>query len=473
MNQELPDTAPETSSARPKVKLWTPMLVVILVGLFSAFLVCQGMNTGSTIFVDEMGGSSAYAGLLAAAFSFAAVVSRIACGPIVDAYGRQGVMIVGAVVLVGGTVAVALSGYSPWLPLWRVIQGVGFAAVTTAAQTAAADIVPASRFGEGIGYAGLGQALAMAVGPAMAIGLITADPPTALFWALALVALLSLGAALAMNYERRPEKLPLTCAYRRRWERRRGRELQEQAVASEDGCIPAETGGRGGSSEASTSSSGALSASDPTEPQWETQGFWRRIFEFRALPGALVMFIGGSALGFAVYFVGVYGTHIGVLMPGMFFTFTAISMIVVRLKSGAFMDTMPALQVYGVTTLIGVFSFALLLVAGASVNEPIATALYWIAGIAYGIYIGVSVPLNQTVSVKCSPPARWGAATALYQVGVDAGIGVSVVLWGVLNDGFGYSASLIGVIILLAVSFVVAVLLYPSEEKKRASRTTE
>ena len=54
-----------------------------------------------------------------------------------------------------------------------------------ASATAAADVLPLSRLGEGIGYSGLGQAIAMSIGPALAIFLISTDVPENFYFGLA------------------------------------------------------------------------------------------------------------------------------------------------------------------------------------------------------------------------------------------------------------------------------------------------
>ncbi len=63
-----------------------------------------------------------------------------------------------------------------------------------------------------------------------------------------------------------------------------------------------------------------------------------RIFEKHALPGTLPMIVLSPAFGFAIFFVGLYGASLGVGNAGLFYTLSAVSMILVRLKSGAFMD---------------------------------------------------------------------------------------------------------------------------------------
>ena len=178
----------------------------------------QGLNSGTSVFIARMGGNTAFAGVLAAVFSAAAAAARIVCGPLVDRAGRLRVMVGGAALLLAGTLVPAGCSNDAVFVVCRIVQGVGFSAATTASATAAADVLPLSRLGEGIGYYGLGQALAMSVGPALALFLVNTDPAANLYLGLAVIAALGLVLAALCRYERNPSRLPATAAYRRLYE---------------------------------------------------------------------------------------------------------------------------------------------------------------------------------------------------------------------------------------------------------------
>lgn len=110
----------------------------------------------------------------------------------------------------------------------------GFGAATTAASTAAASVLPQERLGEGIGYHGLGQAIAMSIGPAFALYLVGADPSTNLYVGLALVGFAGLVIALNARYESKWQTLPSSSAYRIKMETR-------LELDSKDGQAPSST----------------------------------------------------------------------------------------------------------------------------------------------------------------------------------------------------------------------------------------
>lgn len=410
-------------------RLWSPLFVAIVAATLCCFMVGQGLNSGTSVFLARMGNTAAFAGALAAVFSASAAVARIVCGPLVDRAGRLRVMAAGAVLLLVGTLLPALNSNDIVFVVCRVVQGVGFSAATTASATAAADVLPRSRLGEGIGYYGLGQALAMSVGPALALLLVNTDPAANLYLGLAGMAALCVVLTAFCRYERNPSRLPATAAYRRLFEERERRAADRKNRRSASGAADA-------------------------EPTTEERGL-QRVFEPSALPGALPMLALSPAFGFGIFFAGLYGTTLGVGNPGLFYTLSALSMIAVRLKSKSFMDRVAPIKVFTASTACGLAGFALLLAAGAS------EIAYYAAGILYGACLGVSMPLNQSVAVKNTPPERWGAANALYLLASDIGIGIGSAVWGVVNDAAGFPVTICCVMGCILASWVVAWFSYP------------
>lgn len=410
-------------------KLWTPLFVFIVIMTLCCFVVGQGLNSGTSVYLDHLGMGATFSGILAAVFSGAAGVTRLACGPIIDNRGRVIVMVAGTVFLFVGTVLpVFVTGPAAFV-ICRVLQGIGFSAATTASATAASDVLPLSRLGEGIGYYGLGQALAMSIGPALALFLVNTNPPENLYLGLSAMAALAFVFALLCRYEKNPARLPESATYRKRFEARR--RAQEEAAAN-----------------ASTEGAAARG------------GFLRRFFEPRALPGMLPMLVLSPAFGFGIFFMGLYGTSLGFQNAGLFYTVSAISMIAVRLTSKAFMDVVAPIKIMAAAVACGIVGYVMIF------NAAHSELLFILAGLPYGICLGVALPLNQSVAVKNTPPERWGATNALYQLANDIGIGTASVIWGIVNDAAGFSVTIICVMCCIVASFAVAFFAYPKEKKR-------
>ncbi len=426
-------SAPQKQKAE---RLWSPLFIFIIIMTLCSFMVGQGLNSGTSVYLDHMGQGATLAGVLAAVFSASAAVARIACGPVIDNVGRVVVMLGGALFLLVGTILPAFVSNTAVLAVCRVLQGIGFSAATTASATAASDVLPLSRLGEGIGYYGLGQALAMSIGPVLALFLVNTDPAENLYLGMSAMAALAVVFTLLCRYEKNPSRLPETSSYRQRIER-----------------------GSGAGDAASAESAEPAEPAEPAAPV-KKEGFLKSFFEPRAVPGMLPMLVLSPAFGFGIFFMGLYGTSLGYAGAGLFYTVSAIAMIAVRLVSKAFMDRVAPFKIMAFTVLFGLIGFAMVFFAGQS------ELLFYAAGIPYGLCLGVAIPLNQSVAVKNTPAERWGAANAIYLLASDIGIGVASAVWGVVNDAAGFSVTIICAMCCVAASLVVAWFAYPGHGLK-------
>lgn len=423
-------SAPQKQKAE---RLWSPLFVFIIIMTLCSFMVGQGLNSGTSVYLDHMGQGATLAGVLAAVFSASAAVARIACGPVIDNVGRVVVMLGGALFLLVGTILPAFVSGTAVLAACRVLQGIGFSAATTASATAASDVLPLSRLGEGIGYYGLGQALAMSIGPALALFLVNTDPAENLYLGMSAMAALAVVFTLMCRYEKNPSRLPVTSSYRQRVERADG--------------------------SADATSAGRAKPAVPDGPA-KKEGLPKGFFEPRAVPGMLPMLVLSPAFGFGIFFMGLYGTSLGYAGAGLFYTVSAIAMIAVRLVSKAFMDRVAPFKIMAFTVLFGLIGFAMVFFAGQS------ELLFYAAGIPYGLCLGIAIPLNQSVAVKNTPAERWGAANAIYLLASDIGIGVSSAVWGIVNDAAGFSVTILCAMCCVAASLVVAWFAYPGHGLK-------
>ena len=419
-----------TSNPGGQPRLFSAVFIAIVGVALFAFVSGQGLNAGTSVYIDRVGGTATMAGISAAVFSAAAIAGRLVSGPLSDTRGRLLVMVTGGVFLLAGMVGAAFFGDLDVIMFWRALQGFGFSAVTTAAATAAADVLPIERLGEGIGYYGLGQALAMSVGPALAIALVATDPPSNLFSGFSLAAIAVLVCCAFCRYERHPELLPETATYR---------------ISKREG------------------------KGEGTAQGAAREGFLSAVFEPKALAGGIPFMVLSPAYGFGIFFVGLLGSSLGVGNAGVFYTLSAVSMIAIRLSSKAFMDRVLAIRLFAVAVAAGLVCYAMLFGTSLGVLEGAANdALFYAAGIFYGISIGMALPVNQTVAVKNSPSERWGAANGLFLLLMDVGIGFASVVWGITNDAFGFSFTLVCVMACIAASLIVAYVAYPPFAKRKA-----
>lgn len=389
------------------------------------FLVGQGSNAGTSVYLERMGLSMSLAGVGAMAFSLSAALARIVAGAMLDSKGRYPLLVAGAAIMLAGAIGPMLDAQGSLFIVWRVLQGMGFSIGTTAAATAAADVLPASRLGEGIGYYGLGQAVSMSIGPALAIFLVSSDAPESFYIALTVCSMGALALAICCRYERDPSSLPPTSEYRMRFE-------SGEPMVRPD----------------------APAASRPTS-------VLDAVLEPAALRGAVPMMLISVAYGFGIFFVGVFGETVGAGSSGMFFTVAAISMILVRLVSGRFMDKVAPIAVMGVAVACALVTYGVFLYCDVANGSAAVTALFYAAGLPYGVSLGISLPINQSVAVKLSSPSRWGAANGLFLLANDVAIGSASLIFGMTISTFGYALTFVIIIASVSLSFFVALAMYP------------
>src|SRR5581483_9465322 len=113
----------------------------------------------------------------------------------------------GGLIFVAPFAAYSWAGTLGQVALLRLVQGVGFGALTASATALAADLVPAARRGEGMGIFNAGSNAAQGFAPALGLGLYAAGGFGPVFLLGVAIALATLGCALPVR-ETRPRARP-------------------------------------------------------------------------------------------------------------------------------------------------------------------------------------------------------------------------------------------------------------------------
>lgn len=443
-----------------KDKLWSGTFILIIFLTFIGYMVNQGLNTGSTVYLSYIGETAGLAGIGAAVFSIAGGFARFFGGKTIDTKGRAKCVIAGMAIMVIFSI-LPIANYSGIaFVLIRLMQGIGFGISTTAIATAAADVLPLSRLNEGIGYSGLGQAIAMSMGPAFALTLVDMEPHSILFWGLFIISIVGFLVSFFLRYEKNPKILPENSTYRKRWEEMKRANAESTAVVVKE---PAQASATTAPKDARESITEKLDEDDIS-----IKG-WRKYIELSALPGAIPILLFCPCMGFMIYFGGLFGNTMGLGNVGLFFTFSAITMIVIRISSKAFMNTVPPIIIMGVAALAAFISYAIMVAVSLGTFGDASRTVFLATGILYGFSGGLATPINQAIAVGNSSATRWGAANATYFIAFDIGIGISSILWGALSDMFGFTFVLICIMVCIVVAWISAIFLYPKKKSRNAA----
>ena len=152
-------------------KLWTKNFALIIIINFLVFVNHIMVLSTFPFYVEKLGGTEAVAGLAATAFSFVAVLCRPFIGWMLDNGKRKAILFIGLIGLALMPVGYLFAQALALALLFRMLHGASLACSNTTSSTIATDVIPKSRFAEGMGMFGMATALATAVAPALGLAL--------------------------------------------------------------------------------------------------------------------------------------------------------------------------------------------------------------------------------------------------------------------------------------------------------------
>ena len=157
-------------------KLWTKNFMALVAANGLLFASFHFLLPTITLYAASLGATGMQIGLIGGIFGYSAIFIRLFTDTGVRAFGKKKCLVGGLVLCI-----LAALGYMSFkeidaLVFARVIHGLGFGLSTTFAAALAAEVIPASRRGEGVGYFGLGSTVAMAMAPALGLWLLSEGP---------------------------------------------------------------------------------------------------------------------------------------------------------------------------------------------------------------------------------------------------------------------------------------------------------
>lgn len=359
-------------------QLWTTNYILVCVTSLVYSFGFQFLLPVLPLYMKSFGGTDSDVGLIFGAYSVAGLASRMVAGWGIDRFGRKALFIIASLINLVGMPLYIIAASVYGLASLRLFHGLAIGVLTTVVPVLVADLVPSSRRGEGLGYYGLAQSLASAVGPGIAVWLIAVQglPLTGfnlLFTACTIIATLNLFIVLFVR-ETRPPQHGLKA-----W------------------------------------------------PRFK----WSMVFNMAAVPLMITLCFVTFAQGAVMSFVSLYLSTDNPANVGVYFMVSAITMIISRPVIGSLSDRMdrrymiiPLL----ITCAIGVSIFAV----SPSLPAAIAAAIVW------GIGFGSLNPTLLAYAVDLVKPSERGAALATVQSALDIGIGIGSMLLAYVAQIAGY-----------------------------------
>lgn len=316
-------------------------------------------------------------GIILSCYTVAALCIRPFSGYFLDSFARKPLYLMAYFIFMTMFAGYIIAGSLTLFIMFRIIQGVSFGMVTVGGNTVVIDIMPSSRRGEGLGYYGLSNNIAMAVGPMSGLFLHDAGMSfTTIFCC-------SLGPCMAgfvcASLVKTPYKPP----------------VRREPISLD------------------------------------------RFILLKGIPAGISLLLLSIPYGMTTNYVAMYAKQIGInATTGFFFTFMAIGMAISRIFSGKIVDRGKITQVISAGLYLVVFSFFLLsaCVYLISWNNMVCTIVFFSVALLLGVGFGIMFPAYNTLFVNLAPNSQRGTATSTYLTSWDVGIGIGMLTGGYIAE---------------------------------------
>ena len=395
-----------------KEKIWTRDFTFLMIGLLLISCANYFFASSIAVYAKLISSSGVYAGLLTSSFYFGSVAMRLVNGTLVQKYGAGRLMLIGAVLCFSACLAHNFAGTILVLVIFRIIHGIGYSVFSTASGTAASYIVPPKRIAEGMGYYTIGNVLAMALGPAIALSIVSEESRVQ-FHQLFCIAAVICGVAVVLVLLMKPNG------------------TARPAIGEKSGA-----------------------ASDAADLPRTFLGFEKGVL----LP-TLISFMMSFSYAPVIVYLTAYGLTKGWKNVGFAFTMYAAGLLSSRLIAGKISDRHGADYVMYPAYIMGITALVMIALCP---NEPCLYAAMVILGLCVG---GYNPQINVFCISRCSEERR-GTATAAFNGACDLGLALGSTISGILISIIGYR----GVYFIGAAVCFTAMLIYSRTLSERVQQ---
>ncbi len=358
-----------------KARLITPSYCFILLANFLLYFGFWLLTPVLPFYLTEnFHTSNATVGIVLSIYTVSSLCIRPFSGYLLDTFARKPLYLFAYFIFTLIFAGYMIAGILTIFIILRIVHGISFGMVTVGGNTVVIDIMPSARRGEGLGYYGLSNNLAMSIGPMFGLFLHSggASYTTIFSYSLGSCVLGFLAACLVKT----PYKPP----------------VKREPISLD------------------------------------------RFILLKGLPAGFSLLLLSIPYGMTTNYVAMYAQQIGIAVEtGFFFTFMAVGMAVSRLFSGRLVDKGKITQVILAGLYLVCFCYFSLTACGWLVNwnYDFTVFLFFLIALLLGIGFGTMFPAYNTLFVNLAPNNQRGTATSTYLTSWDVGIGI-----GMLSGGY-------------------------------------
>nr|WP_240628750.1 MFS transporter [Bacillus salacetis] len=343
---------------------------MLMIGNLFVFMSFQMLIPTLPPYIKSLGASGLEIGLVTTLFSIGAVLSRPFIGFMLEYKTRKPLVLIGALSLLLITFIYPLSQIVVIFLLFRFVHGLAWGWSTTVNGTAAVDVVPNSRLGEGMGYYGLSITIGMIVAPSLGIFLFQVTSFSNLIYISAVLGIIALILLSVVHYQT-PQSVKET--------------KKEELKFS----------------------------------------YFGSLVEKSSIYPALITVIATFGYGSIVTFIVIFGEERGIDQIFLFYLFNAIMASLSRPIAGKWFDEKGPIGLV-------LFCTAVTFVGMWVLSFAHSNLLIIIAGVLFGVGFGSLIPTLQSWVLSKTPANRRGVANGMFFSSIDLGIGLSGLVFGVL-----------------------------------------
>ena len=334
-------------------------------------------------------------GMILACYTLAALTIRPFSGFLLDTFARKPLYLFAFFIFTAIFAGYIAAGTLTVFIMLRVLHGFSFGAVSVAGNTIVIDIMPSSRRGEGLGYYGLANNLAMAAGPMTGL-LLHGHYSFDTIFACALVAC-TLGFVMALMV-RTPLKQP----------------VKKEPLSLD------------------------------------------RFILLKGLPVGVVLVLLSIPYGMTSAYIAMYGQAIGIKGSlGLFFTLLATGTAISRIFAGREVDRGRITQIITFGLYVVCICFFCLASCARLMawNATAGSIVFFGIAFFFGLGFGSMFPAFNTMFVNLAPNNQRGTATSTYLTSWDVGIGIGLTAGGYLAEMYGFHGAYFfgGCLVLLSI----------------------